>query len=263
MRLDLVDWNNNGAIDLLVGNYSGSVTLYEGYRFAFTQTSPLPSGQQSPAVEQRPIPELSGPGRNFAQFDHEHSRHQPDFRWHLYPLDEFPHRSPSNSTASRSAHKPTLAHPPRSAAATKRGKPIKPQRRADRRDSALFVSSASIASLRLSKPSTNPSTPPNRSCHLPSAICHCSRVAKAARASASIFFPASNEVACRQQRSAAVSPFPFPHFHDFEFVSDSGFCASDFPLPPSPLLPTHCPLFKRPRPEIESDSAWVPMPKLS
>jgi hypothetical protein len=46
MRLDLVDWNNDGAVDLLVGNYSGSVTLYEGYRFAFTQTSPLPSGQQ-------------------------------------------------------------------------------------------------------------------------------------------------------------------------------------------------------------------------
>ena len=46
MRLDLVDWNNNGAIDLLVGNSSGRVTYYEGYRFAFTQTPPLPSGQQ-------------------------------------------------------------------------------------------------------------------------------------------------------------------------------------------------------------------------
>jgi FG-GAP-like repeat len=46
MRLDLVDWNNDGAIDLLVGNYSGTVTFYEGYRFAFTQTACSPAGQQ-------------------------------------------------------------------------------------------------------------------------------------------------------------------------------------------------------------------------
>ena len=43
MRLDLVDWNNDGAIDLLVGNYLGEVTYYEGYRFAFT-----PMGAQLP-----------------------------------------------------------------------------------------------------------------------------------------------------------------------------------------------------------------------
>jgi len=36
MRLDLTDWNNDGAIDLLIGNADGTVSLFEGYRFAFT-----------------------------------------------------------------------------------------------------------------------------------------------------------------------------------------------------------------------------------
>lgn len=45
VRLDLVDWNNDGAIDLLVGNYLGRVTYYEGYRFAFTEMDALPPNQ--------------------------------------------------------------------------------------------------------------------------------------------------------------------------------------------------------------------------
>jgi len=32
MCLDLSDWNNDGVIDLLLGNGDGSVCLYEGYR---------------------------------------------------------------------------------------------------------------------------------------------------------------------------------------------------------------------------------------
>ncbi len=35
MRLDLVDWNNDGSIDLLLGNTDGTITYFEGYRFAF------------------------------------------------------------------------------------------------------------------------------------------------------------------------------------------------------------------------------------
>ena len=35
MRLDLVDWNNDGVIDLLLGNADGTVALYEGYCFGF------------------------------------------------------------------------------------------------------------------------------------------------------------------------------------------------------------------------------------
>jgi hypothetical protein len=45
MRLDLVDWNNDGTIDLLIGNSSGTVSYYEGYRFAFTQMAAQPPGQ--------------------------------------------------------------------------------------------------------------------------------------------------------------------------------------------------------------------------
>jgi hypothetical protein len=46
MRLDLVDWNNDGVIDLLLGNAAGTVTYYEGYRFAFTAITTQPSGQR-------------------------------------------------------------------------------------------------------------------------------------------------------------------------------------------------------------------------
>ena len=46
MRLDLVDWNNDGVIDLLLGNAVGTVTYYEGYRFAFTTMTAQPAGQR-------------------------------------------------------------------------------------------------------------------------------------------------------------------------------------------------------------------------
>ena len=45
MRLDLVDWNNDGTIDLLIGNLNGTVSYYEGYRFGFTQIAALGPGQ--------------------------------------------------------------------------------------------------------------------------------------------------------------------------------------------------------------------------
>lgn len=46
MRLDLVDWNNDGVIDLLLGNVDGTVTYYEGYRFVATAMTAQPSGEQ-------------------------------------------------------------------------------------------------------------------------------------------------------------------------------------------------------------------------
>jgi hypothetical protein len=36
MRLDLVDWNHDGVIDLILGNADGSVYYYQGYHFALT-----------------------------------------------------------------------------------------------------------------------------------------------------------------------------------------------------------------------------------
>jgi hypothetical protein len=34
MRLDLVDWNNDGVMDLLVGGTAGTISYYNGYRFS-------------------------------------------------------------------------------------------------------------------------------------------------------------------------------------------------------------------------------------
>ena len=45
MRLDLVDWNNDGTIDLLIGNLVGTVSYYEGYPFGFTQMDVVLPGQ--------------------------------------------------------------------------------------------------------------------------------------------------------------------------------------------------------------------------
>lgn len=45
MRLDLVDWNNDSVVDLLVGNLNGTVSYYESYRFALTALTAEPSGQ--------------------------------------------------------------------------------------------------------------------------------------------------------------------------------------------------------------------------
>jgi hypothetical protein len=44
MRLDLVDWNHDGVMDLLLGNADGTISYFEGYRFAFTGLSPEPTG---------------------------------------------------------------------------------------------------------------------------------------------------------------------------------------------------------------------------
>jgi hypothetical protein len=44
MRLDWVDWNNDGVMDLLVGNLDGTISYFEGYRFAFTAVSDRASG---------------------------------------------------------------------------------------------------------------------------------------------------------------------------------------------------------------------------
>ena len=45
MRLDLVDWNNDGVMDLILGNADGSVYYYEGYHFAITRVALQPGGQ--------------------------------------------------------------------------------------------------------------------------------------------------------------------------------------------------------------------------
>ncbi len=44
MRLDLVDWNNDGVMDLLLGNLDGTISYYEGYRFRFTAVAAQPAG---------------------------------------------------------------------------------------------------------------------------------------------------------------------------------------------------------------------------
>jgi hypothetical protein len=45
MRLDLVDWNDDGVVDLLVGNLNGTVYYYEGYCFRIRGLLPQPGGQ--------------------------------------------------------------------------------------------------------------------------------------------------------------------------------------------------------------------------
>jgi hypothetical protein len=57
MRLDWVDWNNDGVMDLLLGNADGTITYYAGYRFAFTALAPQASGQC--ALQWRSAPYLS------------------------------------------------------------------------------------------------------------------------------------------------------------------------------------------------------------
>jgi len=45
MRLDVVDWNNDSSPDLIIGNYDGTISYFERYRFAFTETSTLAANQ--------------------------------------------------------------------------------------------------------------------------------------------------------------------------------------------------------------------------
>lgn len=42
MRLEVVDWNADGVLDLLIGRDNGLVNLYEGYRFAVTSITRMP-----------------------------------------------------------------------------------------------------------------------------------------------------------------------------------------------------------------------------
>lgn len=42
MRVFPVDWNNDGVMDLILGNADGSMFYYEGYRFAFTRVASSP-----------------------------------------------------------------------------------------------------------------------------------------------------------------------------------------------------------------------------
>ncbi len=44
MRLELVDWNDDGTLDLLVGNWDGTISFFEAYDFAFTSVSGHPPG---------------------------------------------------------------------------------------------------------------------------------------------------------------------------------------------------------------------------
>jgi len=45
MRLDLVDWNDDGVMDLLLGNLYGTVYYYEGYCFRIRGLLPQPGRQ--------------------------------------------------------------------------------------------------------------------------------------------------------------------------------------------------------------------------
>lgn len=49
MRLELADWNNDGVVDLLIGNVSGTVNLYDGYRFQFAS---IRTDAQNPCILQ-------------------------------------------------------------------------------------------------------------------------------------------------------------------------------------------------------------------
>jgi hypothetical protein len=45
MRLEWADWNNDGIMDLLLGNADGMISYYEGYRFGFTAIATQPARQ--------------------------------------------------------------------------------------------------------------------------------------------------------------------------------------------------------------------------
>jgi hypothetical protein len=57
MRLDLADWNNDGVMDLLVGNSTGNISYFQGYRFCFTSIAAPAVGQC--ALEWNSAPYLS------------------------------------------------------------------------------------------------------------------------------------------------------------------------------------------------------------
>lgn len=45
MRLEVVDWNDDGVTDLLIGDYQGCISYYEGYRFAFRRIEVQSNGE--------------------------------------------------------------------------------------------------------------------------------------------------------------------------------------------------------------------------
>jgi hypothetical protein len=45
MRLELVDWNNDGITDVILGNQDGTVFYYQGYQFAVTSVNRRSSGE--------------------------------------------------------------------------------------------------------------------------------------------------------------------------------------------------------------------------
>jgi hypothetical protein len=45
MRLDLVDWNDDGVIDLILGNANGTVYYYEGYQFRISRATRQPGNK--------------------------------------------------------------------------------------------------------------------------------------------------------------------------------------------------------------------------
>jgi len=57
MRLDLVDWNNDGVMDLLLGNLNGTVYYYEGYSFRVRGL--VPQGGSRITLEWESAPFLS------------------------------------------------------------------------------------------------------------------------------------------------------------------------------------------------------------
>jgi hypothetical protein len=45
MRLDLVDWNDDGVMDLILGNANGTVYYYQGYHFCISRMTYQPGNK--------------------------------------------------------------------------------------------------------------------------------------------------------------------------------------------------------------------------
>ena len=72
LRLDLVDWNNDGVMDLLLGNTDGTVYYYEGYHFQINSMDPQPGNKVALQWESSPYlsydVQTSGSLTNFQNF---------------------------------------------------------------------------------------------------------------------------------------------------------------------------------------------------
>ncbi len=91
MRLDLVDWNNDGTIDLLIGNASGTVSYYEGYRFGFTRIAGLPPGQHVCEWNSASYLTYQVLAGSLGQFDHKPGGDEPGVRRDDDAVDELDH----------------------------------------------------------------------------------------------------------------------------------------------------------------------------